>query len=79
MGKEGTILEKKIGTTGWWLERERKREKKKITKKEDGAWVNEIELKKKMVVWKKRKKHTIKGGFAAARKEALTNTHPERK
>ena len=37
MGKEETILEKKIGTVGWWLEKERKKEKKNSPKKEDGG------------------------------------------
>ena len=69
MGKEETILEKKIGTVGWWLEKERKKEKKNSPKKEDGAWVSGIELKRKMVVWKKRKNAPLRERLVAAHKE----------
>ena len=79
LGKEWTILEKKIGIADWWLERERKREKKNSPEKEDRTWVNGIKLKKKMMVWKKKKKRTIKEWFVVARKEVLTNTHLEMK
>ena len=59
-------------------EREEER-KEKLTRK--GRWsVSEWDwVEKENGGLKEKEKCTIKGGFVAAHKETLTNTHPERK
>ena len=60
MGKEGTILEKKIGTVGWWLEREKER-KEKLTRKGRSS-VSELDWEEKEDGGlKEKEKCTIKG------------------
>ena len=68
MGKEGTILEKKIGTIGWWLEREEER-KEKLTRK-GRCSVSELDWEEKEDgVWNKKKNAPLREKLVVAHKK----------